>query len=71
MPLSERGWMLFTRNWVIFFVLCAVLNEIVWRTQTTEFWVSFKTFFYLPLTFAFVALHWPFLQRHAVGTPGE
>ena len=71
MPLSERGWMVFTRNWVVFFVICAVLNEIVWRTQSTEFWVSFKTFFYLPLTFVFLALHWPFLQRHAVETPGE
>ena len=71
MPLTEQGWMIFTRHWVVFFVFCAVLNEIVWRTQTTEFWVSFKTFFYLPLTFAFLALHWPFLQRHAVETPGE
>lgn len=71
MPLTERGWMVFTRNWVLFFVVCAVLNEIVWRTQTTEFWVGFKTFFYLPFTFVFLALHWPFLQRHAVETPGE
>jgi intracellular septation protein len=71
MPLTARGWIIFTRNWVIFFVVCAVLNEIVWRTQSTEFWVSFKTFFYLPFTFVFVVLHWPFLQRHAVETPGK
>ena len=71
MPLSERGWMVFTRHWVIFFAVCAVLNEIVWRTQTTEFWVGFKTFFYLPFTFIFLALHFPFLQRHAIETPGE
>jgi intracellular septation protein A len=71
MPLTDRGWMIFTQRWVMFFVICAVLNEIVWRTQTTEFWVSFKTFFYLPLTFAFVALHWSFLQRHAVESPGH
>ena len=71
MSLTERGWMIFTRNWVVFFVVCAVLNEIVWRTQTTEVWVSFKTFFYLPFTFAFLALHWAFLQRHAAETPGE
>lgn len=71
MPLTERGWMLFTRNWVFYFILCAVLNEVVWRTQSTEVWVNFKTFFYLPFTFVFLALHWPFLQRHAVETPGE
>ncbi len=70
-PLTERGWMIFTRRWVLYFVFCAVLNEIVWRTQTTEFWVSFKTFFYLPLTFVFLAVHWPFLQRHSVEAPGE
>lgn len=70
-PLTERGWMIFTQRWVLFFILCAVLNELVWRTQTTEFWVSFKTFFYLPFTFAFVALQWPLLQRHALETPGE
>lgn len=71
MPLTQRGWMLFTRNWVAFFVFCAVANELVWRTQTTEFWVGFKTFFYLPLTFLFVAAHVPFLQRHSSELRGE
>ena len=70
-PLTEQGWMIFTKRWVIFFLVCAVLNEIVWRTQTTEFWVSFKTFFYLPFTFVFVALNWSLMQRHAQETPGE
>ena len=69
--MTERGWMIFTQRWVVFFIICAVLNEVVWRTQTTDFWVSFKTFFYLPFTFAFVALQWPLLQRHAAETPGE
>ena len=43
-----------------------ILIEMFWRTQTTEFWVSFKTFANLPLTIGFVAVHWNFLQRHAV-----
>lgn len=71
MPLTDRGWMIFTWRWVVFFVFCAVMNEIVWRTQSTEFWVSFKTFFYLPLTFVFLALNWPLLQRHAIETAGK
>lgn len=71
MPLTDRGWLLFTRNWVIFFAACALANEIVWRTQSTEFWVNFKTFFYLPLTLVFIALHIPFLQRHALDEPDE
>ncbi len=31
-------------RWIVFFVAMAVVNEIVWRTQTTDFWVAFKTF---------------------------
>ena len=65
LPLTDEGWMIFTARWAMFFVFLAVLNEVVWRTQTTEFWVSFKTFANLPLTFGFIALHWQFLQRHA------
>jgi intracellular septation protein len=42
------------------------LNEVVWRSQTTEFWVTFKTFGSLPLTFVFLALQWPLLKRHMV-----
>lgn len=71
MPLTDRGWLLFTRNWALFFLACAIANELVWRTQTTEFWVNFKTFFYLPVTILFVAAHIPFLQRHSTETPAE
>ena len=66
MPLDEAGWRIFTRRWVGFFVAMAVLNEIVWRTQTTDTWVAVKTFGYLPLTFLFLAFQWPLLRRHAV-----
>ncbi|MEM7057366.1 MAG: septation protein A [Pseudomonadota bacterium] len=65
LPLTDQGWMIFTGRWVMFFIFLAILNEIVWRTQTTEDWVTFKTFANLPLTLAFVAFHWPFLQRHS------
>ena len=44
----------------------AALNELVWRTQSTEDWVAYKTFGSLPLTFAFLALQWPLLKRHMV-----
>ena len=66
MPMDDAGWMIFTRRWVLFFVFMAVLNEVIWRTQSTEFWVAFKTFGSLPLTFAFLALQWPLLKRHMV-----
>ncbi len=66
MPLTDEGWMIFTRRWVMFFIALALINEVVWRTQSTEFWVSFKTFGNLPLTFAFLAFQWPLLRRHMI-----
>ena len=65
--LSERGWHLLTRNWAAYFAVMAVLNEVVWRTQTTNFWVSFKLWFFLPATFVFAALNVPMLMRHGLG----
>jgi intracellular septation protein len=44
----------------------AILNEIVWRTQTTDFWVSFKLFGVVPLTFLFAALQVPLLTKYGV-----
>lgn len=66
MPLTDEGWMIFTRRWVFFFIFLAIVNEIVWRTQTTDFWVGFKTFGNLPLTLGFMAFQWPLLQRHSI-----
>lgn len=65
MPLSDEGWMIFTRRWVAFFIFLGLVNEVVWRTQTTEFWVSFKTFANIPMTFLFLAFQWPLLQKHS------
>jgi intracellular septation protein len=64
--LSERGWRLLTRNWAIYFLAMAALNELVWRTQSTNFWVSFKLWFFLPATFVFGALNIPMLMRHGL-----
>ena len=66
MPLDEAGWMIFTRRWIGFFVFMALVNEAVWRSQSTEFWVSFKTFASLPITLVFLAFQWPLLKRHMV-----
>lgn len=64
--LSDRGWQLLTRNWAGFFAVMAVLNEVVWRTQTTDFWVGFKLWFFLPATFLFAAANVPMLMRHGL-----
>ena len=67
--LTDEGWRKLTLRWAIFFLALAVLNEIVWRTQTTDFWVSFKVFGVVPLTFVFAALQYPLLQKYTVEEP--
>lgn len=65
LPLTDEGWMIFTGRWVLFFIFLGIVNELVWRTQSTDDWVTFKTFVNPVLTLAFVAFHWRFLQRHS------
>jgi intracellular septation protein len=67
--LDAEGWRKLTLRWALFFLALAGLNEIVWRTQSTEFWVSFKVFGILPLTLGFGALQYPLLTRHANPPP--
>jgi len=69
--LTEEGWRKLTLRWALFFFGLAVLNEIVWRTQSTDVWVSFKVFGVMPLTFIFAALQYPLLTRHAAPEPAE
>jgi intracellular septation protein len=65
--LSERGWQLLTRNWVCFFFGMAVLNEVIWRTTSTNFWLGSKLWLFIPATFLFAALNIPMLMRHGLG----
>jgi intracellular septation protein len=63
--LTDEGWRKLTWRWIIFFFALALLNEIVWRTQTTDFWVSFKLFGVVPLTLLFGALQYPLLMKYS------
>ena len=64
--LDETGWVKLTRNWALFFAFMAVLNEIVWRNSSTSFWVGFKLWGALPLTFLFAAANIPMLLKHGL-----
>ena len=66
--LDEDGWRKLTRNWALFFVFMALLNEAVWRNSTTDFWVGFKLWGAIPLTFLFAAANVPMLLRHGLMT---
>jgi intracellular septation protein len=64
--LTDEGWRKLTWRWSLFFFALAIANEIVWRTQTTDFWVSFKLFGVVPLTFVFGALQMPLINKYSV-----
>jgi intracellular septation protein len=64
--LSEEGWRKLTRNWAVFFAFMAMLNEAVWRNSSTDFWVGFKLWGALPLTFLFAAANIPMLLKHGL-----
>ncbi len=63
--LRPEGWTILTLRWGLFFFFLAVLNEVVWRTQSTDFWVAFKVWATMPLTIVFAALQVPVLTRYA------
>lgn len=65
LPLTDDGWRKLTLRWAIFFFAVAALNEIVWRSFSTGFWVNFKVFGLLPLTFLFAIAQVPLMQRHS------
>jgi intracellular septation protein len=69
--LTEEGWRKLTVRWALFFLALAVLNEIVWRTQSTDTWVTFKVFGVVPLTFIFAALQYPLLMKHDASKKDE
>ena len=66
MPLKQEGWMLLTKRLTAFFLGLAVLNEIIWRTQTTDIWVYFKTFGLTAAVFAFFMTQGALLQKFAL-----
>lgn len=63
--MPDRAWRTLTLRFVCFFLLSAALNEIVWRTQSTDIWVNFKVFGLLGFTIAFMATQLPFINRHS------
>ena len=64
LDLTDEGWRKLTLRWAVFFFVLAILNEIVWRTQTTDVWVSFKVFGIMPITIAFALAQTPLLMRY-------
>ena len=66
LKLEEKGWKILTQRWIAFFIALAVLNEVVWRTQTTDLWVNFKVFGILPITFIFTMSQFPLIKKYQI-----
>ena len=64
MPLSDEGWEILNKRWMYFFFALAILNELVWRTQSEEFWVNFKVWGMLPITFTFTAFQIGLINKY-------
>ena len=62
--LTPRGWRILTMRWTLFFLAMALLNEAIWRTQSTDFWVAFKAFGVIPLTMIFAITQMPLIKRY-------
>ncbi len=69
LQLTDRGWRVLTFRWGLFFFVLAAINEIVWRTQTTDFWVTFKVFGIMPLTVVFALAQVPLILKHEIREP--
>ena len=63
-PMDDRGWRRLTLRYGLFFAAMAALNEVVWRTQSTDFWVTFKVFGLIALTLLFALAQAPLMMRH-------
>ena len=66
LKLEELGWDKLMYRWIFFFIFLAILNEIVWRTQSEEIWINFKVWGILPLTFIFTTFQIPLIQRYKI-----
>ena len=64
--IDEMGWDKLNSRWMLFFIFLALVNELVWRTQTEVVWVNFKVWGILPLTFVFTALQIPMINKHKI-----
>ena len=66
LKLTENGWKMMNYLWIGYFLVLAVLNEVVWRTQSTDFWVNFKVFGIMGLTLIFAIVQIPLIKKHII-----
>lgn len=68
--LDDEGWKILTRRWAWFFIFLAILNELVWRNFSNDFWTTFKVFGVMPITIIFMIAQMPIIMKHATSPIG-
>ncbi|WP_260480162.1 septation protein A [Bartonella quintana] len=63
--LDDLGWQKLTHRWAFFFIFLAVLNEVIWRNFSDNFWTSFKVFGIIPITIFFMFTQMPIILKHS------
>jgi len=66
LKLDDIGWNILTKRWGFFFVAMALLNEIIWRNFSTNFWVSFKVFGFLPIIIIFTIFQQKLIKKYSI-----
>ena len=69
--MTDKGWRILTLRFSLFFYFSATLNEAIWRSQSTDFWVNFKVFGLMGLTIAFIATQFPLFKRYSLKSSGD
>ena len=64
--LENEGWKKLNNRWILFFIFVAILNEIVWRTQSEVLWVHFKVWGLIPISFLFIASQVPLIKKYKI-----
>lgn len=70
-PMKSEGWMIFTRNLALMFAAMAIANEVIWRTQSTELWVTLETFALPGALMVFMVAQMMFLQKYLIEPPED
>lgn len=63
--LDAEGWRKLTYRWAWFFIFLAVINELIWRNFSDDFWTTFKVFGVMPITIIFMVAQMPIIMKHA------
>ena len=71
LQLDDEGWYKLSLRWGLYFLFLAVVNEVVWRNFSDDFWVNFKVWATMPMTIVFMLFQYPLLQKHAIEPENE